>query len=361
MIETVQEREQVARIKVIGVGGAGNNAVNRMIQENLQGVEFISINTDKQVLDNAMTENVIQIGEKRTGGRGAGADPTIGFESAEESRDAIREAIKGADMAFIASGMGGGTGTGAAPVVAAIAKEEGILTVGVVTKPFLFEGRARMKNAEGGLKELIKNVDALVTIPNDKVLQLSDKKTTMNDALKLADGVLCEGVQGISDLITRSGIINLDFADVKTVMFERGLAHMGVATATGDDRAVKAAQQAIKSPLLETTIEGSKAVLINVTGGNDLGMVEVNEAAEIVQGAVDADANIIFGTVIDESMDNQIKITVIATGFDASGREDVEKENVAKTEKVEEVSEVKKIEEEPTERLEIPTFLRKKR
>jgi cell division protein FtsZ len=308
--------DQSAQIKVIGVGGGGNNAVNRMIDAGLKGVEFISINTDKQALYLSKASQKIQIGDKLTRGLGAGANPEVGQKAAEESKEEIAQSIKGADLVFITAGMGGGTGTGAAPIVAEIAKELGILTVGVVTKPFMFEGRKRMVHAEQGVLKLREKVDTLVTIPNDRLLQVVDKKTTMTDAFKLADDVLRQGVQGISDLIMIPGLINLDFADVKTIMLNRGLAHMGTGRASDDNRAVEAAKQAISSPLLETTINGATGVLLNITGGPNLTLFEVNEAADQVKQAADPDANIIFGAVINEELGDEVRITVIATGFD---------------------------------------------
>jgi len=309
--------QQFANIKVIGCGGGGNNAVNRMIREGLKNVEFISVNTDKQALMLSQASQKIQIGDKLTKGLGAGANPEIGNKAAEESKEEISQAIKGADMVFITAGMGGGTGTGAAPVIAEIAKSMGILTVGVVTKPFPFEGRKRMLHAEIGIKNLRERVDTLVTIPNERLLSIVDKKTTLMESFKYADDILRQGVQGISDLITIPGLVNLDFADVRTIMIDKGLAHMGVGRGTGDNRAQEAAKQAISSPLLETSIVGATGVLLNITGGPDLGLLEINEAAEIVQEAADPDANIIFGAVIDESIKDELRITVIATGFEA--------------------------------------------
>lgn len=315
--------EQFAKIKVIGVGGGGNNAVNRMVDSGVRGIEFIALNTDKQALFSSRAETKIQLGEKITKGLGAGANPEIGTKSAEENRSDILEALKGADMIFITAGMGGGTGTGAAPVVAEIARELGILTVGVVTKPFTFEGRKRLQQAEKGVQDLKEKVDTLVTIPNDRLLQIADKKTSMAEAFMMADEVLKQGIQGISDLISVPNLINLDFADVKTIMLSKGIAHMGIGLASGDNRATEAAKLAIKSPLLETSIEGAKSVLLNITGGSDLGIFEVNEAADLIRQSVDQDANIIFGAGIDESLGDQIKITVIATGFeeDANGNQ----------------------------------------
>ena len=315
MFEQDFEGASFAQIKVIGVGGAGCNAVNRMVQYGLQGVEFIAVNTDKQALTMNKGDNKIQIGEKLTKGLGAGADPEIGRKAADESRDLIQEALRGADMVFITAGMGGGTGTGAAPIVAQCAKEMGILTVGVVTKPFTFEGRVRMRNAEAGIENLKPAVDTLITIPNDKLIALVGK-ASLPDALRVADDVLRQGIQGISDLIAVPAMINLDFADVKTIMKEKGMAHMGIGTACGEKRASEAAKQAVESPLLETSIEGAKGILMNITGGPDLSLLEVNEAAELIQQSADPDANIIFGADIDESMGDALRITVIATGFD---------------------------------------------
>ena len=314
--EEMESTEDTAVIKVIGVGGAGNNAVNRMIEAGIEGVEFVSINTDKQALMLSKAGTKIQIGEKLTRGLGAGANPELGTQAAEESRQIISDAIKGADMVFVTSGMGGGTGTGAAPIVAGIAKEMGILTVAVVTKPFTFEGKKRQNQAERGIENLRGKVDTLVVIPNDKLLQIIDRNTTMVEAFKMADDVLRQSVQGISDLIKIPGLVNLDFADVKTVMLNTGMAHMGIGRASGENRAEDAAKQAIQSPLLETSIEGARGVIINVTGGANLGLHEVNTAAELVQRSVDPEANIIFGAVIDETLDEDIVITVIATGFD---------------------------------------------
>ena len=305
-----------ATIKVIGVGGAGNNAVNRMVDSGIKGVEFIAVNTDRQALLISKAASKIQIGEKITRGLGAGANPDIGAQSAEESKAEITDALRGADMVFVTAGMGGGTGTGAAPIVAACAKEMGILTIGVVTKPFTFEGKKRLSQAERGIESLKGNVDTLVVIPNDKLLQVIDRKTSIVEAFKMADDVLRQGVQGISDLIAVPGLVNLDFADVKTIMLNTGMAHMGIGRASGENRAEDAAKQAVQSPMLETSIEGARGVIINITGGSNLGLHEVNTAAELVQRSVDPEANIIFGAVIDESLDEDIVITVIATGFE---------------------------------------------
>ena len=305
-----------ATIKVIGVGGAGNNAVNRMLELGIKSVDFIAVNTDRQALQKSKASTKIQIGEKITRGLGAGANPDIGAQSAEESKTELSEVLRGADMVFVTCGMGGGTGTGAAPVVAGLAKEMGILTIGVVTKPFTFEGKKRLAQAERGIESLKSKVDTLIVIPNDKLLQIIDRKTSMAEAFLMADDVLRQGVQGISDLITVTGTVNLDFADVKTIMLNTGMAHMGTGRASGENKAEDAAKEAIQSPLLETSIEGARGVIINITGGEDLGLQEVNTAAELIQRSVDPEANIIFGTVIDPEMQDEIKITVIATGFD---------------------------------------------
>ncbi len=303
-------------LKVIGVGGGGNNAVNRMIEAGIKGVEFISINTDKQALVRSAAAQKIQVGAKLTQGKGAGGKPEIGKKAAEETRNEVEAAIKDADMVFVTAGMGGGTGTGAAPIVAGIAKELGILTVGIVTKPFAFEGKKRMTQALAGIEELRKNVDTLVVIPNDRLLDISNNKTSLMDAFKMADEVLRQGVQGISDLITDTGLINVDFADVTTVMKGAGFAHMGIGTARGEDRAEQAAKLAVESSLLETTIDGATGVLINITGGKDLNLLETNAAARLIEERVSEDATVIFGASIDESMEDEIRITVIATGLD---------------------------------------------
>lgn len=318
MFDFDTEFEGFAKIKVVGVGGGGNNAVNRMIDTNMSSVEFISINTDKQALLLSKATEKMQIGEKLTKGLGAGANPDIGTKAAEESRDEIAQKLKGSDMVFVTAGMGGGTGTGAAPIVAQIAKELGILTVGIVTKPFAFEGKRRMSYAEKGIEELRANVDTLVTIPNDRLLQIVQPNTTLMDAFKLADDVLRQGVQGVSDLIAVPGLVNVDFADVKTIMKNTGFAHMGTGRASGEGRAEAAAKSAIHSPLLETSIEGAKGVLVNFTGGPDFTLFEANAAAAMVQSCVDEDANFIFGAVIDENLKEEIIVTVIATGFDTA-------------------------------------------
>ena len=315
MLDFDMDHEEFAKIKVAGIGGGGNNAVNRMINAGVKGVEFVAVNTDRQALKNSLAETKIQIGEKVTKGLGAGANPEIGEQSAEESLDEIREALQGADMVFITAGMGGGTGTGAAPIIADVARDLGALTVGVVTRPFSFEGARRMKQAEKGIDALKGKVDTLVIIPNDRLFSISDKKTTFSQAFQMADEVLKQGIQGISELISVPNVINLDFADVKTVMHDKGIAHMGIGYASGDDRATEAARNAVESPLLETSIEGAKSVLLNITAGNDLGMFEMNEAADLIRSTVDEEANIIFGAGIDESLKDQVKITVIATEF----------------------------------------------
>lgn len=329
MFDIGTEIEQFANIKVVGVGGGGNNAVNRMIEEGLDGVEFIAINTDAQALLSSNASRTIRIGEKITRGLGAGSDPNIGQEAAEESRDEIAKSLEGADMVFVTAGMGGGTGTGAAPIVAEIAKNLGALTVAVVTKPLTVEGRQRMDKAEQGIVNLKERVDTLIIIPNDRLLEVAEKQTSLVDAFKIADDVLRQGVQGISDLITITGIINLDFADVKTIMTDAGSALMGIGKARGDNRAAEAAKLAIASPLLEASIEGAKGVLLNITGGMNLGIHEANEAARIIQEVADPDANIILGAVIDESFEEEVQVTVIATGFDSKPnilREHVQKE-----------------------------------
>ncbi len=310
----INENENAARIIVVGVGGAGNNAVNRMIDDNIAGVEFIGINTDKQALQFCKAPTAMQIGEKITKGLGAGAKPEIGEKAAEESSEEISQALKGADMVFVTCGMGGGTGTGAAPVIAKIAKDMGILTVGVVTKPFSFEAKIRMTNALSGIERLRESVDTLIVIPNDKLLEIVDRRTTMPDALKKADEVLQQAVQGITDLINVPGLINLDFADIQTVMTDKGVAHIGIGRAKGDEKALEAVKQAVCSPLLETTIEGASHVIINISG--DISLIEANEAASYVQELAGDDANIIFGAMYDENAQDEATITVIATGLE---------------------------------------------
>ena len=308
--------DSVVNIKVIGVGGGGNNVVNRMVRTGTKGVDFIAINTDKQALTVSAATYKIQIGEKLTNGQGAGSDPEVGRKSAEENRNQISKALEDADMVFITAGMGGGTGTGAAPIVADIAKELGILTVGVVTKPFRFEGMRRMKQAEGGINELRNKVDSLVIIPNERLKLATDQKITMLNAFEIADDVLQQAVQSISDLIKNTGFINLDFADVSAVMKDAGRAHMGVGRAAGKNKAEEAAKMAISSPLLETSINGAKGVLINVTGSMDIGLEEVETAANLVQAAAHPEANIIFGAAFDDTLEDELRVTVIATGFD---------------------------------------------
>lgn len=316
MLQFEVNEQSTAQIKVIGVGGGGSNAVNRMIDAGLKGVSFIAINTDKQALVGSKAEAKLQIGEKLTKGLGAGANPEVGQKAAEENLDDLSKFISGSDMVFITAGMGGGTGTGAAPIIAKAAKDQGILTVGVVTKPFTFEGKKRREHADLGIKFLKKYVDSLVVVPNDKLLQIAEKNTSMLEAFGMADEVLKQGVQGISDLIAEAGLINLDFADVKTVMSDRGIAHMGVGRGTGDSRVSDAVKAAIESPLLETSINGAKAILLNIMGGYDLGMLEVNEAADQIEKAADKDAIVIFGASVKEEMKDEIIITVIATGFE---------------------------------------------
>lgn len=351
------EDNDLAKIKVIGVGGGGNNAVKRMKEEGLQGVEFVAVNTDKQILNNLDINTKLQIGSKITKGLGAGANPAVGMKAAEESRNEIEEALDKTDMVFVTAGMGGGTGTGAAPVVAQIAKEKGILTVGVVTKPFTFEGRKRQMQAEQGIEALKGKVDTLVIIPNDKLLQISDKRTTMSEAFMMADEVLMDGIQGISDLIAVPNLINLDFADVRSIMLNQGIAHMGIGKANGDNRAMEAAKLAVKSPLLETSIGGAKAVLINVTG-KELGLFEVNEAAELIREEVDPDANIIFGAGIDECLGDDIKITVIATGFDSDNPMANKLKSNKKSDPVSQKSE--ETSEKDHDDIEIPSFLKRR-
>ncbi len=362
------EVEEFAKIKVIGVGGGGNNAVNRMIDCGVQGIDFIAMNTDIQALEASKAASKIQIGEKITKGLGAGANPDVGMKAAEENRNEIADILMGTDMVFITAGMGGGTGTGAAPIVAEIAKELGILTVGVVTKPFTFEGRRRQVHADKGIEELKSKVDTLVTVPNDRLLQVAEKNTSMVEAFAMADEILKQGIQGISDLIAVPSMINLDFADVKTIMYNKGIAHMGIGQASGEDRAIEAAKLAVQSPLLETSIDGAKAVLLNITGGGNLGLFEVNEAADLIRQAVDEDANIIFGAGVDESLGDDLKITVIATGFDEEVEDRVMKTqtklNIDSKEKEEEGTEEEEEKKDELEEfdlgdLDIPTFLRK--
>ena len=376
MLEFEVSNCNVAKIKVIGVGGGGNNAVDRMIENQLKGAEFITINTDHQALARSQASTKIQIGEKLTSGLGAGANPDVGLKVAEESLEEIEKALEGSDMVFVTAGMGGGTGTGAAPVITRMAKEKGILTVGVVTKPFRFEGRKRMANAQLGIEELKKSVDTLITISNDKLLTIADKKTSMLEAFVMADEILRQGVQAISDLIFKPGIINLDFADVRTIMENKGVAHMGIGTAKGENKTVEAAKIAISSPLLDTTINGAKGVLINICGGSDLGLFEANEAADLISEAVDIEAEIIFGTAMDDSLDDEVIVTVIATGFDGGNSESntiVRNESVSKVSTYSETINKQNREENNSNQvvepknttldtpLEIPVFLQRRR
>ena len=365
--------KNVAEIKVIGVGGGGNNAVERMIEDDLQGADFLIINTDKQVLYRGKAENKLLIGEKLTRGLGAGGKAEVGQKAAEESEEAIRNAVAGADMVFVTAGMGGGTGTGAAPVIAGIAKEMGILTVGVVTKPFCFEGAKKMRQAMAGIEELAKNVDTLITISNDKLMEISDKKTSMLEAFRMADDVLRQGVQGISDLIYRPGIINVDFADVCTIMKDKGLAHMGIGRASGEDKAREAAEMAISSPLLDTAINGAKGVLINVCGGPDMGLFEFQEVSELISRLADPEADVIIGTTVDEALQDELVVTVIATDFNggpaaAKPVEKQEPEVEDKPEETEKPNEAEKKEETSARMTEadhapidIPPFLQRKK
>ncbi len=364
MFEQEVSYDGLAKIKVIGVGGAGNNAVNRMIDAKVSGVEFIAANTDKQALIMSKAPTKIQIGEKLTKCLGAGGDPTVGEKAAEETREEISNVLKGSDMVFITAGMGGGTGTGAAPVVAQIAKELGILTVAVVTKPFSFEAKKRMQNAERGIASLKEKVDTLIVIPNDRLMQVVERKTTFVEAFNLSDEVLRQGVQGISELIATTGLINLDFADVKAIMYDTGMAHMGIGRASGENRGEEAAKAAINSPLLETSIDGARGVLLNITAGPEVELFEVTSAAELVQKSVDPEANFIFGARIDENMGDEISVTVIATGFD---KERVPLSSVtvdrlldkSAFEKSFGTSEIRSSSGNPSD-LDVPTFLRKK-
>ena len=316
MLEFDLDLDRFASIKVIGVGGGGSNAINRMIAGGLQGIEFLAVNTDAQALQQSQAPTRIQIGTKLTKGLGAGANPDVGEKAAQETREEIIKALQGANMVFVTAGMGGGTGTGAAPVVAECAKEIGALTVGVVTRPFSFEGRRRQSQAERGIAKLKEKVDTLITIPNDRLMQVISRNTPIVEAFRIADDVLRQAVQGISELIAVPSLINLDFADVKTIMLDQGTALMGIGTGTGDNRVVAATEAAIRSPLLETSIDGARGVLLSITGGPNLGLLEVNEAADIITRAADPEANIIFGAVIDETFTDQVRVTVIATGFD---------------------------------------------
>lgn len=348
-----------ARIRVVGMGGAGNNSINTMIsQGQIKSVDFIGINTDAQALLLCQSLSKIQIGENITRGLGSGGDPEIGRKSAEESKEKIKESLEGSDMVFLTAGMGGGTGTGGSPIVAEVAKEVGALTIAVVTKPFLFEGTRRMVTAEEGIEQLKDKVDTLIVIPNQRVLEVVDKKLSLLEAFRVADSVLCQGVQGIADLITVPGLINVDFADVKTIMAEAGSALMGIGLGVGENRAQLAARQAISSPLLEISMEGARGVLFNITGGPDLTMSEVDEASKIIASSADTDANIIFGATIDEALHDQIKITVIATGFDESRRR--LHELVTPTEEKPEETQSLEEKEEEEDTFDIPAFLRQK-
>ncbi len=346
--------ENLAQIKVVGVGGGGSNAVNRMIDEGIQGVEFIVVNTDAQALMLSNAPQRVRIGDKLTKGLGAGGDPEIGQRAAEESVEEIKGLLKGADMVFVTCGMGGGTGTGAAPVIAHVAKEMGALTIGVVTKPFTFEGSRRRQVAERGLELLKQSVDTLITIPNDRLLQIVDKKASIQTAFRVADDVLRQGIQGISELITVPGLINLDFADVRAIMNEGGSALMAIGRAKGEGRAQEAARQAISSALLDVTIDGARGILFNVTGGNDLSLFEVNEAAEIIRSTADPEANIIFGAVIDPEMQDEIRITVIATGFEVAAEQKQPRRTDSKTIEF-------PVRSYDREDLDIPAFLRRAR
>lgn len=340
-----------ATIKVLGIGGGGTNAVNRMIGGGVKGVEFWGVNTDLQALNVSLADHKLQLGAKLTKGLGAGANPEIGQKAAEESEKDIKLALEGADMVFLTAGMGGGTGTGASSVIAQCAKEIGCLTVGVVTKPFRFEGPVRISQAETGVAMLKEKVDALIVIPNDKLLQVVERKTSIIEAFKVADDVLRQGVKGISDLITVPGLINLDFADVRTIMYEAGSAMMGIGTGSGENRAVESAEAAISSPLLEETITGAKGVIFNVTGGSDLTLFEVNEAAEVIYNAVDPDANIIFGAVIDEKLQGDVVVTVIATGFKKAPKKEKETLSFIRPRAV-------RVAPPDKERIELPPFMR---
>jgi cell division protein FtsZ len=347
----------LAVIKVVGVGGGGSNAVNRMIEAGLRGCEFIAVNTDAQALLMSEADLKLHIGTRTSRGLGAGADPQIGEEAAGESRDEIKEALKGADMVFITAGEGGGTGTGGAPIIGQVAHELGALTVGVVTRPFGFEGRRRAEQAQTGIKNLREEVDTLIVIPNDRLLQVVEKRTSVMEAFRMADDVLRQGVQGITDLITIPGLVNLDFADVRTIMNDAGSALMGIGEAEGESRAAEAARIAVSSPLLEASVEGATGILLNITGGSDLGLFEVNEAAEVVTGAADPNANVIFGAVIDDNLAGNVRVTVIATGFDRSLRRE-RRERV--TDEPEREPATTDRFELPGDVLEFPSFLRRR-
>lgn len=367
-MQPVPNTESFARIKVVGVGGGGSNAVNRMIEEGLAGIEFVAINTDAQALLLSNSPTRVRIGDKLTRGLGAGGDPEIGQKAAEESAEDLYKVLKGTDMVFIAAGIGGGTGTGAAPIIAQIAKEVGALTIGVVTRPFTFEGAKRKKTAEDGINSLKEHVDTLIVIPNDRLLQIADKRASLQEAFKLADDVLRQGIQGISELITIPGLINLDFADVRTIMSEGGAALMAVGRASGEDRAREAAEQAISSNLLDITIDGARGILFNVTGGSDLSLFEVNQAAAIIKETAHPDVNLIFGAVIDPSMEDELRVTVIATGFmRSSGGRRIDRQPRSRTEAKAAIAEGKDVVTEEFQPyafdlndLDIPAFLRRR-
>ena len=348
----------LAVIKVVGVGGGGTNAVNRMVDAGLAGVEFIAVNTDAQALLMADADVKIHIGSKATRGLGAGADPNVGQAAAQESRDELKEALKGADMIFVTAGAGGGTGTGGAPIVAELGRELEALTVGVVTKPFGFEGRMRADQAEPGLESLRERVDTLIVIENDRLLQVVEKRTPVTEAFRIADDILRQGVQGLTDLITVPGLVNLDFADVRTIMRDAGSALMGIGAASGENRAAEAARTAVSSPLLEQSVDGATGILLNITGGTELGLFEVNEAAEVVTGAADANANVIFGAVIDETLGDEVRVTVIATGFGGRPRRRRAEAPVAQVASGEAPPPPERRPEPSDAELEIPSFLR---
>jgi cell division protein FtsZ len=350
----------LAMIKVVGVGGGGSNAVNRMIEAGLRGCEFIAINTDAQALLMSEADQKLHIGARTSRGLGAGADPEVGARAAAESHDELKEALKGADMVFITAGEGGGTGTGGAPIIAEIARDElNALTVGVVTRPFGFEGRKRAEQAQTGITNLRDKCDTLIIIPNDRLLQVVEKRTSVIEAFRLADDVLRQGVQGITDLITIPGLVNLDFADVRTIMTDAGSALMGIGESDGESRAAEAARVAVSSPLLEASVEGATGILLNITGGSDLGLFEVNEAAEVVTGAADANANIIFGAVIDENLAGRVRVTVIATGFDRSLRRERRERVTEEPQREREPTGAERF-EVPADVLEVPSFLRRR-
>lgn len=344
--------QNLVKIKVVGAGGSGNNTLNRMIESRVENVEFLAVNTDHQALNNSKADMKIQIGVKTTNGLGAGANPEIGRLSMEENVDELKDVLKETDMLFLTAGMGGGTGTGSSPVIAKIAKEMDILTVGVVTKPFKFEGRIRSKNAESGLEELRKHLDTLIVVPNDNLLSIADKRLTMENAFKLADSIVTQGIKGISDLIVVPGLVNLDFADVRTIMKNKGLAYMGMGVAEGENRAIKAVESAIKSPLVERSIKGATGVLLNISSNEELGIFEVSDCAEYIREYVDPEANIIFGASIDNNLGNKLKVTVIATGFEGEIEDLQEEEEIIIQEEV-------KREQEEVKDLQVPDFLTK--